>query len=103
GSSRRARRREPPFQPGLVLPGLFLLGRVAAQVAVGRPVRADADLRAEALHGAARGLDAFGLEQVVGQLLVRPVGPVEPAAGPPADDPGLDLVGRAVWDGGGPA
>src|SRR5262249_12733404 len=60
------------FKAREVFLGLLLLGRVAAQVAVGGPVGADVDLRAEALHGRARRLDAVCLEQVVGQLLVGP-------------------------------
>src|SRR5262249_55145623 len=76
---------------------------VAAQVAVGRAVQADVDLGAEALHGAARGADAVRLVQVVGQLGVRPVGPVQALPGRPVDDPATHLAGQPVGDLGRPA
>src|SRR5262249_58603352 len=81
-----------------VLAGLLLLGGVAAQVAAGRAVQADADLAAEAAHGGAVGADAFGLLQVVGQLRVGPVSPLQALLGRPLDDPTADLVGQAVGD-----
>src|SRR5262245_3834025 len=43
----------------------------------------------------------MGLEQVVSQLFVGPVRPVEPTAGRAADDPGADRVGQGVGEGGG--
>ena len=55
-------------------------------------------LAAEPLHGRAAGRDAVGLEQVVGQLGVGPVGPVEPLAGRPLDDPAADLLGQVGRD-----
>lgn len=57
-------------------------------------VDADADLRAEALHGASGGPDALGLQQVIGQLFMGPVGAVQPLLGRPFDDPALDLLGQ---------
>src|SRR5262249_42685847 len=78
-----------------VLLGLCLLDGVAALVVVGGAVDGNADLLAVTLHGRARGADAFGLVQVVGQLLVGPVGPVQPLLGRPLDDPAFDLVGQA--------
>src|SRR5438309_712836 len=82
-------------------PRLGLPVLIAPQVAVRRAVRADVDLPAEAVHGRAGGLDAVGLPQVAGQLLVGPVGPVEALLGRAVDDPAADLVGQAVGDLGG--
>jgi hypothetical protein len=76
----------------------LLLGGVAAQVAVGRPVGADVDLGTVAVHGALGGLDTLGLSQVVGQALIRPVGAVQAAAGRAGDDPGADVVGQLGGD-----
>jgi hypothetical protein len=67
---------------------------------VGGAVDGYADLLAEALHGGAGGLDAVLLVQVVGQLLVSPVGAVEALLGGPLDDPVLDLVGQREGDAG---
>ena len=64
-----------------------LFGRVAAEEAVGRPVRADAVLGPESLHGRGRHAEAAGLVQVVGQFGVGPVGAVEALLGRPVDDP----------------
>src|SRR5262249_55574349 len=86
------------FKPLQVFLGLLLLGRIATQVTVGGPVGANADLLAEAVHRRAGGLDAVGLQQVVGQLLVGPVGPVQAASRRPVDDPTADLVGHRVGD-----
>src|SRR5262249_14011163 len=65
-------------------------------VVVGRPVQADADPGAEALHGAAGGLDALGLAEVVGEFLVGPVGPVQALLGRPVDDPTAHVVGQGL-------
>lgn len=40
----------------------------------------------------------MGLEQVVGQLGVRPVGAVQPLLGRPVEDPTLDIVGQLDGD-----
>src|SRR5262245_42174907 len=79
------------FQARQLLPGLLLPGRVAAQVAVGGPVGADAELAAQPLHRRAAGADAVGAVQVLGQLLVGPVGPVQPLPGRPLDDPAAEF------------
>jgi hypothetical protein len=50
------------------------------------------------MHGRAGGADAVGLEQVIGQLGVRPVGTVQPLLGRPLDDPAFDLVGQRGGD-----
>src|SRR5581483_4815174 len=81
-----------------VLLGLRLLHGVAALVMVGGAVDADADLLAVALHPRARGADAFGLVQVVGQLLVGPVSAVEALLARALDDPAFDLVGQSGRD-----
>ena len=82
------------FQRGDVFSGLGLLVGVAALVVVAGAVKADAQLAAEAPHGRPAGADALGFEQVVGQLLVSPVGAVEPMLGRPVDDPAAHLVGQ---------
>jgi hypothetical protein len=61
-------------------------------------VQADAELAAEAADGGPAGADALGLEQVVGQLLVGPVGAVEALRGRPLDDPALEFVGQYGGD-----
>jgi hypothetical protein len=61
-------------------------------------VQADAQLAAEAADGGPAGADALGLEQVVGQLLVGPVGAVETLLGRPLDHPALHLVGQPGGD-----
>lgn len=63
------------------------LDRVAAEEPVRRPVRADAVPGPERLEGRLADPDAAGLEQVVGQLGVGPVGPVEPVLRGTVDDP----------------
>jgi hypothetical protein len=78
--------------------GLGLRLGVAAQVAVPGAVQAAAELAAEAAHGRSAGPDAVGLEQVIGQLLVGPGGPVQAAGGRPVDHPALDRVGQAGGD-----
>src|SRR5207245_2290319 len=75
-----------------ILFGLGLFLGLAAQEAVGGPVGADADLAAEPLHGAAAGLDARGLVQVVGQFFMGPVGAVKPLLGRSLDDPAFDFL-----------
>src|SRR5262245_43352467 len=86
------------FKPGQVRVGLSLLGRVAAQQAVGGAVGPHAELLAEAQHGRAAGPDARGLVQVVGQLGVGPVGSVQAAGGRPVEDPAADRVGQGGRD-----
>src|SRR5262249_34503779 len=98
GSAGRVHRPPPFSQVGQVLLGPGLLLGVAALVVVGRPVQPDADSGAEALHGAAGGLDAAGLAQVVGEFLVGPVGSVQALLGRPIDDPAAHVVGQCCGD-----
>src|SRR5262249_56879283 len=55
--------------------------------AVDGPIGSDARLVAGHLHGRLLHADARGLVEVVGQLGVGPVGPVEPLLGRPLDPP----------------
>jgi hypothetical protein len=75
------------FQVRDLLPCRLLLGRVAAEEPVRRPVRADAVLRSERLQCRLADPHAAGLEQVLGQFGVRPVGPVQAVFGRPVDHP----------------
>src|SRR5262249_20364812 len=59
-----------------------------------RPVRANAVFGSERLHGRFAHADALGLEQVVGQFGVGPVGPVQSLFGRPVDHPLADNGGQ---------
>src|SRR5262249_43479303 len=58
----------------------------------------DAELLTIPLHGRPAGPDAVGAIQVLGQLGVRPVSPVQPLGGWPLDDPTADLVAQISRD-----
>src|SRR5262249_31161099 len=49
-------------------------------------------------HGAAGGLDAAGLAEVVGEFLVGPVGPVQALLGRPVEDPTTHGIGQGCGD-----
>src|SRR3954462_5724777 len=87
GSAARARRLPPLFQGRQLDLGLGVLRRVASQEAVAGPVGADLMLLTDRLHGRLLDGDALGLEEMVGQLLMGPVGPVQPLLGWSVDDP----------------
>src|SRR5262249_25888606 len=86
------------FELRQFLAGGSLLDGIATQEAVRRPIDADAQLATEATDRRAAGPDALGLEQVIGQLGIGPVGPVESLLGRPLLHPRLDLVGQVSWD-----
>lgn len=86
------------MERGDVLTGLGLLLGLAAFVVVAGAVQADAQLTAEAVDGRPAGADSLGPEQVIGQLLVSPVGTVEALGGRPLDHPALDRVGQVGGD-----
>jgi hypothetical protein len=75
-----------------------LLVRVAALVVVTGAVQADAQLPAEAAYGGPAGADALGLEQVISQPLVGPVGAIQALFGRPFDDPALEFVRQIGGD-----
>jgi hypothetical protein len=86
------------FQRGNVLLGLGLLLGITSLVVVTRAVQADAEFTAETTDSGSASSDAFSFQQMIGQFLVGPVGPVESLLGRPFDDPAFEFVGQLGWN-----